>query len=279
MRKIYISNWNHGSYTKNENSCRTFLLNRFIQEFKFFNPEIDVTFIGNKSSIDLLTDISNIEIIELSDDAVYSPSQWPIVKVKSIVNHGQGSILHLDYDVFMRYNINHLFDWLETSQCDVLYQSEEFLTRHYYKQTLKQNPEYMELFRGITHKVAYNAGITYFSENACNFIKNLEVPLDLLDANFAGGIFYEQAYIPAKLVQNGFNIHTLNHVIDVLPACEEQYRDLNQCTAQHNMTFYRNDGLFLPKIGTYHFCGPYWKYDDSIDHLKELLYLSQIDDK
>lgn len=275
MRKVYISNWNHGDYNENENVSRSFLLNRFVREFKFFNSDIQLVFVGNSSSISFLEDVSNIEIIELPDDHTHDPSQWPLVKVNTIINHSSGSILHLDYDFFMRYDLNHLFDWLESNNCDVLYQTEEFLTRPLYKKILKEKPHYKELFSDLTHKVAYNAGITYFSENACNFLRNLEIPNDLLDDDFACGLFWEQVFIPSKLIQNNFVIHTLNHILDDLPESESQYQNLNDTNSL--VAYNQKIGLFLPKIGTYHFCGPTWKFDDTIDMLKHILYLSEID--
>jgi hypothetical protein len=279
MDKIYISFWSGGQkHVRYNMENDLFFLKNFIRLFSKYNPTLKLILICDTSTKQKLpSEITEmVEIKQTSDKYnAYPPQLWPMVKVLTIADIEEEEVLHLDFDIVWKYDIQYLFTYIRQNKIDALYQSYESLgiSHRYYSDFLKKNAGAMSLLLKARMKSAYNAGICYFSKAAKSQLKAIVAKYKSDCTTFGDNVSLEQMIIPNELIQQGFNVQTLSEILMNLPFSENN-RKFPEAIGEFDnplFTSLNSTGTFINSISYFHFLGTVKKKDG----LKEAVnYLS-----
>lgn len=273
--KIFISHWAQGQ--KNVSEITLFLIDNFVKTVKKWSPDLEIVFttdsITKKQVSKYVLDNTTIRL-SLDKFNTYPKHTWAIVKLLVISEIEEEEVFHIDYDIVWNYDINIILNAIRKSGADVVYQKTESILHPYYSDYLRNDLKKENIFKGLTRKVAFNAGVSYFKTK-----KLRESYLDILKNtpdNFDKCVAIEQLVIPNLLEKSGAIVKTLTNYLPQLPLVQNKnkYEGLENLTKQEYLE-YCGAGVFMENIQFFHFCGSHFKGKPNI--LEIVKYFSKLD--
>jgi hypothetical protein len=259
MEKIYISHWSKGEQGRAFEVTTDIveLIETFVRVFKKKNTQeivfITDTEMSNKLNQYISENVTVVNSLDSFND--YEACQWPVVKTKLISEIEDLEVLHFDYDFFIDYDIDILINYLRDNNIDALYQFFESLSdsAKYYSTFIKNNPEFKTKLSQVKDKFGYNAGISYFSENAKMLLPSIIEQYS--NQNYFGDcLSFEQMVIPTELKLNGLKVEALTNIFRNIERPENTY-SFSELEIGGEFSKFNKKGIFISNINVFHLFG------------------------
>lgn len=280
INKVHISNWSNGTRNVNREEIQRMFMTFFVNSIKEYNPDLEIVYLCdtvayNELTPDIVKDKVTAKIVldQFNDFPAY---QWPMVKLKTIAGIEEPDVFHLDFDIIWKYDLTNIFNLIENEKIDCLFQCYELLDagHNYYINFLRQYPYLQDIMAKVNNKLAYNAGISYYSQRAKQRLNELLTTHYEEDFIFDYCAGFEQVLVPNLLLTEGYNVNVLANLLSKLPL-----RNINMVISddEYNMENklhfkgFCKCGAFMNNIGFYHFLGD-CKESDRIADFATLIY-------
>lgn len=273
MNKIYISNWAKGF--NQVSNLNLYLIDNFVKVIKKHTPNIEIVFLTDVTTKNQVSQyvLENTTIKTVLDKYNnHKPVEWALVKLKTISEIEDEEVLHLDYDIVWKYDLNIILDAFRKSEFDVVYQKTESLMIPYYRVFFYNNKDKRGIFNGFKRRVAFNAGISYFKTKEVRSLINKW--LNFSSEKFGDYVSLEQVLIPNDIERSSYKIGTLVDFIRTLPLVKNSLKfDGSQAISKEVYNELCNHCNFIQNLGFFHFSG--WSktkegIEDTINILSEL---------
>lgn len=279
INKIHISNWSKGSRNIDRTDMQNMFMTHFVTSVKEYNPSLEIVYLCDTIAYNELTpnivkeNVTAKIVLDQFDEM--PPYQWPIVKLNAIANVEENEIFHLDFDIIWKYDLTNIFNLIESEQLDCLYQCYELLDagHNYYMNYFQQYPYVRDIISRVNIKMAYNTGISYYSQSAKQRLQELLVTNFQEDFIFDYCAGFEQALLPNLLITEGYKVEVLSNLLGKLPLIDKKFEIPSEFSMLNKLHFsgFCRCGAFMNNIGFYHFLGE-CKESDRITEFATYIY-------
>lgn len=279
INKVHISNWSNGARNVNREEIQRMFLTFFVNSIKEYNPNLEIVYLCNTVAYSELTPdvvkdkVTSRVVLDQFND--FPSHQWPIVKLKTIAGIEEPDVFHLDFDIIWKYDLTNIFNLIENEKIDCLFQCYELLDagHNYYINFLRQYPYVQDIMAKVNDKVAYNAGVSYYSQSAKQRLNELLTTHYEEDFIFDYCAGFEQVLVPNLLLTEGYNVNVLADFLPKLPLKDIKLSIPSEFGMHNSLHFkgFCKCGAFMNNIGFYHFLGD-CKESDSITDFATFIY-------
>lgn len=157
---IYISYWQKGNKTKISSIQQDYELIKLFCNFH----DIKINFICDSKTYNDLNGVIDVEFHITDEYEHMRTTDWPIVKLLNILEFYKKDnfLLHLDFDIFWKHDINNFINWVKNNNINVLYQSIDGNYSEYDR--FKENYGYKDC-------IPYCAGLTLLNNIDYDYVK------------------------------------------------------------------------------------------------------------
>lgn len=265
---IYLTYWSKGNnFFIYEESINIHLIEMFILNIQKYNPDITINIICDKLSYKTISSFkkyNNTKVYQNELNIDNTSALWCLSKLETMLTLPNGFI-HFDYDIFLKFPIKKLYNYLIDNNINCFYQSVDFGFDHYNK-FIEKLPHLLPY-----EPVALCGGITFWGDIDKDELINIVYTTKekLIKKNyFWMGLSMEQLLVPSYFNSKGYNIKTL------YDSKGDIFGDLNLNTKKLP-TFFDNFYPYLVNnmgiqedIGYYHFMGHVKNNKNFIKNLK-----------
>ena len=279
INKIHISNWSNGTRNVDREEMQRMFMTFFVNSVKEYNPDLEIIYLCDTVAYNELTpDVVKDNVaskIVLDEFNSFPPEQWPIVKLKTIASVEEAEVFHLDFDIIWKYDLTNIFNLIENEKLDCLFQCYELLDagHNYYINFLRQYPYVQDIMAVVDKKIAYNAGVSYYSQSAKQRLNELLTTHYEEDFTFENCAGFEQVLVPNLLLKEGYKVDVLANMPPKLPLIDKKIIMPDEFTIANKLHYkgFCMCGAFLNNIGFYHFLGD-CKESDKIQEFATFIY-------